>query len=183
MPASIRKALVTAFAAIPMFSTPPGADQDAWIKTGQGIREKSLALVHIQAFTISHWVRVRPTAPSRSIMIDLDSDKKFVLRMLRDVGANRMKEMFRDAFTLNGYRDASLIDAFLAALTRDLVKGDQITIAYTARAQTTLISLQDGGSATLHGRDFMRATWRIWYGKTDQPTLGEALISNLRAGE
>lgn len=183
MPASIHKALVTAFAAIPMFSNPPGADQDAWIQTGQGVREKSLSLVHVQAYAISHWVRVRPPTPGRLIMIDLEADKKFILKMLRDVGASRMKEMFRDAFELNGCRDTAQIDAFLVALTRNLVKGDQITIAYIAKTQTTVISLRNGGSATLHGRDFMRATWSIWFGKTDQPSLGEALISRLRTGE
>lgn len=182
MPAGIRKVTLMAFAAIPMFSNPLGADQEAWVQTGEGIREKHLGLVHIQAYTISHWVRVRPSTPSRSVMIDLETDKKFLLGMLRDVGANRMKEMFRDAFVLNGSRDMTQIDDFLTVLTRDLVKGDQITIAYIAKTQTISISLRNGGSATLHGRDFMRATWSIWFGKTDQPSLGEALISKWRAG-
>jgi len=158
-------------------------ERPGWIHTGEGVREKHLALIHIQAYSISHWVRTRPPAVTRSAMIDLEEDKQFTLRMLRDVGVGRMKGMFRDAFALNRYRDQTKIEAFLAALTRDLAKGDQITVAYTPQGVTTSISLQGGGTATVQGKDFMRATWSIWFGQSDQPALGEALVSKLRTGK
>lgn len=161
----------------------PAVNQPGWILTGEGIREKNLALVHIQAYAISHWVRMRPPAISHTAMVEQEGDKQFSLRMLRDVGAGRMKGMFRDAFALNGYRDKSRIEAFLAALTRDLAKGDQITIAYAPQGATTTISLHGGGTAAVQGKDFMQATWSIWFWQSDQPALGEALVSKLRSGK
>lgn len=183
MPTGIRTTIVVVLAVGRMLSSQPAIGQGGWIHTGEGIREKNLALVHIQAYSISHWVRTRPPAVTRSAMIDLEADKQFTLQMLRDVGVGRMKGMFRDAFVLNGYRDRARIEAFLDALTRDLANGDQITVAYTPQGATTLISLHGGGTATVQGKDFMRATWSIWFGQSDQPALGEALISKLRTGK
>lgn len=180
MPIGIRTILTLVLAGGALLSSQPAAGQAGWVHTGEGVREKNLALVHIQAYAISHWVRARPTTVTRSAMIDLEADKQFTLRMLRDVGVGRMKGMFRDAFALNGYRDQARIEAFLAALTRDLAKGDQITVSYALLGQATTIALQGGGSATLKGADFMRATWSIWFGQSDQPALSEALISRLR---
>lgn len=180
MSTGIRTALVAALSVAPLLSSQPAVNQAGWIQTGEGIREKNLALVRIQAYAIGHWVRTRPPVVTLSAMIDQEADKQFTLRMLRDVGVGRMKGMFRDAFALNGYRDKPRIEAFLAALTRDLVKGDQITIAYAPQSATTTISLHGGGTAAVQGKDFMRATWSIWFGQSDQPALGEALVSKLR---
>lgn len=182
MPIGIRTTMAVMLTAGSMLSSQPAVGLAGWIHTGEGVREKNLALVQIQAYAISHWIRTRPPAVTRSAMIDLEADKQFTLRMLRNVGAGRMKGMFRDSFVLNGYRDQARIEAFLAALTRDLAKGDQITIAYTQQGATTSISLHGGGTATVQGKDFMRATWSIWFGQSDQPALGEALVSKLRPG-
>ncbi|MBI2391667.1 MAG: hypothetical protein HYV09_18910 [Deltaproteobacteria bacterium] len=38
---------------------------------------------------------------------------------------------------------------------------------------------QGRATATVAGHDFMRATWSHWFGKTDQPELGAALMSKL----
>lgn len=183
LPIGIRTAVAMMLAVGPMLSNRPVEGQVGWIQTGEGIREKSLALVHIQAYAISHWVRARSPVVTPSAMIDLEANKQFTIRMLRAVGTGRMKGMFRDAFALNGYRDKPKIEAFLAALTRDLAKDDQITIAYTPQGATTSISLHGGGTATLQGKDFMRATWSIWFGQSDQPALGESLVSKLRTGK
>jgi len=176
----IPEVMAIVLAVCPTLPSPPGGGQEIWIQTGEGIREKNFALVHIQAYTISHWVKTQPSTSTRSAMIDLEADKRFSIRMLRDVGASRMKGMFRDAFALNGYRDLAKVETFLAAFTRDFTNGDRVEIAYVAEGQTTSISVQGGGSATLQGRDFMRAVWSLWFGQTDQPALGEALISGQR---
>jgi hypothetical protein len=33
------------------------------------------------------------------------------------------------------------------------------------------------GSATVPGEEFMKATWSIWFGKIDQPNLGDSLLN------
>ncbi|WP_005036615.1 chalcone isomerase family protein [Holophaga foetida] len=183
MPIGIRTTMAVVLATGSMVPGQTVIGRPGWIHTGEGVREKNLALIHVQAYAISHWVRMRPPAITRFAMIDLEEDKQFTIRMLRDVGVLRMKGMFRDAFALNGYRDQARIETFLAALTRDLAKDDQITVAYTPQGATTSISLQGCGTATVQGKDFMRATWSIWFGQSDQPALGEALVSKLRTGK
>jgi hypothetical protein len=39
--------------------------------------------------------------------------------------------------------------------------------------------VKDGTSATVAGQDFMKAVWSIWFGKIDQPSMGDQLISLL----
>jgi len=41
------------------------------------------------------------------------------------------------------------------------------------------VTVQGGGTATIPGVDFMKAVWSIWFGKIDQPALGDALIRNI----
>src|SRR5690349_9178978 len=81
----------------------------------------------------------------------------------------------REAYEMNGYGDAAKIAAFTNALSaKELKEGDAVTIRYDAARKTTTIS-GPGGSATVAGEDFMRATWSIWFGKIDQPELGDHL--------
>jgi len=35
------------------------------------------------------------------------------------------------------------------------------------------------GNASVGGADFMKAVWSIWFGKIDQPSLGDAMIANM----
>jgi hypothetical protein len=43
------------------------------------------------------------------------------------------------------------------------------------------VTLQVQGKAPvyLEGTDYMKATWSIWFGRSDDPELGDALISKL----
>ena len=43
-----------------------------------------------------------------------------------------------------------------------------------ANKATTIVS--PAGTATVRGEEFMKATWSIWFGKIDQPALGDSLI-------
>ena len=38
---------------------------------------------------------------------------------------------------------------------------------------------QNGGTTTVAGIDFMKATWKVWLGNIDPPSLGDRLIANL----
>jgi hypothetical protein len=39
--------------------------------------------------------------------------------------------------------------------------------------------VQGQGAASVDGVDFMKAVWSIWFGKIDQPSLGDQLISRI----
>lgn len=39
--------------------------------------------------------------------------------------------------------------------------------------------IQGMGSATIGGVDFMKAVWSLWFGKIDQPRLGDDLMSKM----
>ena len=52
-------------------------------------------------------------------------------------------------------------------------------ITYDSAAKTTTFWEQNGGSATVAGVDFMKATWRVWFGNIDPPSIGDRLIANL----
>lgn len=176
--------LVTASAAIlltlaPALASALDPDKDGWFHTGDGVREKTVLLVSVRAYTIGHWTKKLPAKKSKQAVIDLDADKKIVFVMLRDVGASKIKTMFRDAYELNGYGDKAKIDTFVGVFTKELTKGTRTTISYDAATKATTVTMQGGGTATVAGHDFMRATWSHWFGKTDQPALGDALISKL----
>ncbi len=169
-------------AAVPLIASLAVAlepDKDGWFHTGSGVREKSVAFVHVKAYTIDHWVKKLPDKKSKQAVIDLDADKRVAFTMLRDVGEGKIKGMFRDAFEDNGYNNKAKIDAFVGAFTKELTKGTRTTIVYDSTAKTTTVTMQGGGTATVQGTDFMRATWSVWFGKTDQPALGDALIAKL----
>jgi hypothetical protein len=54
-----------------------------------------------------------------------------------------------------------------------------VTITYNSATKQTTFWEQGGGTQVVDGLDFMKATWSIWFGKIDQPSLGDALISKL----
>lgn len=152
---------------------------DGWFHTGSGVRVKKVVFVEIRAYVIGHAMKALPATKSKQAVIDLDTDKRFTYRMLRDVGADRMKKMFRDAFAENGYADAGAIASFVSAFRADLKEGDATTILYDSAKKATTITTASGGLATIAGLAFMRATWSLWFGKLDQPALGDQLISKL----
>jgi len=152
---------------------------DGWYHTGDGVRVKTVVFVEIRAYVISHYMRTLPGTKSKQAVMEIDTEKRFAFRMLRDVGAGKIKNMFRDAYALNGYADAAAIGAFVGVFTADLKEKQTTTISYDAAAQATTVTTEGGGTATVRGLAFMRATWSLWFGKTDQPQLGDALISKI----
>jgi hypothetical protein len=98
-----------------------------------------------------------------------------------------MKNAFREAFKLNGYGDNGKIEQFVGALgsgdvaewEKDKKMPPSMTIVYNAGSQTTSINVPGHGNASVGGVDFMKAVWSIWYGKIDQPTMGDELIGAL----
>lgn len=154
-------------------------EKDGWYRTGDGVRVKTVLFVKVRAYAISHYMKTLPATKSKAAVIALDTDKQFAFQMLRDVGADKIKGMFRDAFALNGYTDAAAIGAFVGAFTADLKEKQTTTILYDSAHQSTTVTAGGGGTATIRGLAFMQAAWSLWFGKSDQPELGDDLISRI----
>jgi hypothetical protein len=153
---------------------------DGWFHTGDGIRVKTVAFVNFKVYAIGHDMKELPGAKSKQAVIDMDTTKRFTWRMMRDVEASKIQNAIKEAFAANGFADGGRIGQFVGAFNGDLKEGQFVTITYDSGSKATTIRvLGGGGSATINGVDFMKATWSIWFGKIDQPSLGDALISKM----
>ena len=179
---------VLVFGALSAFAS--GAYAEGWINAGSALRTKTVAFVNVKVYTVTSLIKERPKERSKAGMINAEVDKQLLLYMQRDVPTDKMKTAFRDAFKMNGYGDAGKIEQFVGALgTGDVVEWEQqkgkpppppsVTIYYSSKAQTTTITVPGHGSATVAGVDFMKAVWSIWYGKIDQPQIGDHLTAAL----
>lgn len=162
------------------FLTPKSASAQAgWIHTGDAVRTKSVGPFTAKVYSIRHDMKEK-VAKSKPAVIEADVDKKFTWRMLRDVDSKKIQKALQEAFALNGYGDGGKIGQFVGAFNKDEVKEDSaVVITYNAANKTTTIWVQNAGSATIGGADFMKAVWSIWFGKIDQPSMGDQLISKL----
>jgi hypothetical protein len=153
--------------------------KNGYYHTGDGIRVKSIAFLKLKIYVIGHDMRELPAAKTKRAVIDADVDKRIAWRMLRDAGGDRLQGILRDSFAKNNYADASKIGAFLAAFRGGLKENDTVVITYAAASKSTLVQVQGAPPVTLPGIEFMKATWSIWFGNSDDPELGNALISKL----
>ena len=151
---------------------------DGWTLTGSGIRVKTVAIIDVNVYAISHYMKQLPPSKSKRAVIDMDTGKKFVWTMKRDVDHDKIIKALRDAFAMNGYTDKGKIGQFLGAFKAELKEKAQVTIVYDSDRKTTTVTTPSG-SASVAGADFMKGVWSIWFGKIDQPKLGDQLISKL----
>jgi hypothetical protein len=156
-------------------------DERGWYTTGNGVRKKKVGPFSAEVYSITHFMRELPPSRSKAAVIAAETDKAFVWQTLRDLDASQITNALRDAYAMNGYGDRPKIDAFLAAFTKKEPKGTKVQITYAAGPKTTTLKVSNDGTATIPGSDFMRATWSIWFGKIDQPSLGDDLIKNIPA--
>jgi len=163
-----------------VFSLAGSAMADGWIHTGDAVRTKSVGPFTAKVYAIRHDMKEKPATKSKQAVIDADVDKKFTWKMLRDVDSSKIKKALQDAFGQNGFGDGGKIGQFVGAFNKDEVKENSaVVISYNAGAKSVSIWVQNGGSATIGGADFMKAVWSIWLGKIDQPSMGDQLIANL----
>ena len=162
----------------PSATAQPAPDKEGWIKTGEGVRKKTVVFVTVDVYAIAHFMK-KTTTKSKQAVIDAQTDKKFVWTMLRDVDQGKIEEALRDAYAMNGYTDKPKIDKFIGAFFDDLKKGAHVTITYDAAQLQTSVFVEGGGAATVPSEAFMKGTWSIWFGKIDQPSLGDDLIKYL----
>jgi hypothetical protein len=153
---------------------------DGMVHTGDSVRVKSIGPFTAKVYAIRHDMKERPAQKSKQAVIDADVDKKFTWTMLRDVDSSKIQKALREAFAMNGFGDRGRIEQFVGAFNKEEVKEKSaVVITYNAAAKTTTIWVQNGGSVTVPGQDFMKAVWSIWFGKIDQPAMGDQLISKL----
>jgi hypothetical protein len=153
--------------------------QGEWTHTGTGIRVKTVAVVDVNVYEIKHFMKQLPPAKTRQAVIEMDTGKKFAWTMLRDVDHEKIKTALKDAFAMNGYSDAGKIGQFMGAFKGELKEKSHVHIVYDADKKETTVTVDGGGSATVGGVEFMKAVWSIWFGKIDQPKLGDQLISKI----
>ena len=153
---------------------------DGMIHTGDSVRTKSVGPFSAKVYAIRHDMKEKPATKSKQSVIDVDVDKKFTWRMLRDVETGKIKKALTEALQMNGFNDAARTGQFVGAFKQEEIKENQtVVISYNAGAKSVTISVQGGAAAVIAGADFMKAVWSIWLGKIDQPSMGEQLISLL----
>jgi hypothetical protein len=153
---------------------------DGMVHTGDAVRTKSVGPFTAKVYAIRHDMKEKPPTKSKQAVIEAAMDKKFTCVMLRDVDSKKIQNALRDAFKMNGFGDGARIEQFVGAFNKEEVKEKSSwVISYNAGAKTTTIWVKDGSSANVVGEDFMKAVWSIWFGKIDQPSMGDQLISLL----
>ncbi len=65
--------------------------------TGTGVRVRTIGVVNIDVYRISHYMDQLPATKSKEAVIDMDTGKKFVWTMLRDVDRASIVKALRDA--------------------------------------------------------------------------------------
>jgi hypothetical protein len=174
----VRASVFVLFAFALSLALTSSASAEDYKLTGSGIRVKTVAFIDFNVYEIRHHMREFPATKSKPAVIEKETGKKFTWTMLRDVDHERIEKALRDAFAMNGYADAPKIDAFVGAFKGELKKGATVTISYDPEKKSVSVTTP-GGSARVEGSSFMRAVWSIWFGKIDQPKLGDELISKL----
>lgn len=153
---------------------------EGMIHTGDAVRTKSVGPFTAKVFAIRHDMAERPATKSKQAVIDAEVDKKFTWKMLRDVDSSKIKKALIEGLQMNGFNDAGRSGQFVSAFKQEEVKEDTIVvIKYTAASKSVTIWVQGGATVTVAGQDFMKGVWSIWFGRIDQPTLGDQLISKL----
>jgi hypothetical protein len=166
-----------ALAVTNLWALEPGAD--GYYKTGEGIRVKTVVLVDVNVYRITHYMKQLPASKSKRAVIDMDTDKKFAWTMMRDVDNEKIQGALKDAFAMNGYTDQAKISKFTGAFSGELKENARVTIAYSSDKKSVSVTVGGGRSATIEGVEFMKAVWSIWLGKIDQSKLGVQLIGAL----
>ena len=158
----------------------PVAFADAMIYTGNAVRTKSVGPFTAKVYSIRHDMKEKPANKSKQAVIDADVDKKFTWRMLRDVDCAKIKKALTEALQMNGWTDAARTAQLVGAFNKEELKENAaVVISYNATVKSVTIWVQNMGTATIAGQDFMKAVWSIWLGKIDQPSMGDQLISKL----
>ncbi len=182
---TLRRAfLKSSLAAVAVLALAPSAfalerGATGWFHTGDSIRKKKVLVKWFDVYAIGHDMKELPPAKSKQAVIDLDVGKRFTWKMLRDVGNEKIQDALKEAFDMNGYKDGGKIGQFVSAFKSEIKENQYVVITYDSDKKTTTIQVQGQGTVSVPGVDFMKAVWSIWFGKIDQGSLGDDLISKI----
>ena len=160
---------------------------DDWVLTGTGMRVKSIAFVDIKVYEISHYMKSVPDAvkgaadvgAKKAAVVAADVGKKFVWSVKRDLPQEKVQTFIREAFAMNGYSDQGKIEKYVSAFAGELKEGSTVTIEYVPGDAAKVNVTTGAGSASIDGKDFGQAVWKIYFGKIDPPSLGDKLVSKI----
>ncbi len=153
---------------------------DGYFHTGFGTRVKHIPIIgDVNVYDIGHAMKDLPPTKSKQAVIDMDTSKYFAWTMRRDVGEEKIQNALREAYQMNGYGDTAKINQALSVFNKELTENSTVKISYDSGAKATTFAVGGGPSTTIGGIEFMKATWSIWFGKIDQPSLGDQLIKNI----
>ena len=133
--------------------------------TGTGLRKKAWFKVYAACFYVRSDVELGED-PYASFIAD-DYEKVIVMRFLRDVGADKIANAFREGIrkTLPEGHDEAL-DAFLGLFTAPVQNGQELTLSYTPGGG--LEASQEGRPlGSLDDPAVIAALWATWFG--DEP--------------
>jgi hypothetical protein len=82
-------------------------DKDGFFHTGEGIRIKKVAFIHVKVYDIVSLVKQLPPSKSKEAMISLDADKKLAWKLLRTVDSEKIRKSLRESYAKNGYGEQS----------------------------------------------------------------------------
>jgi Chalcone isomerase-like len=161
---------------------PSGADErprkDGFLHTGSAVRTKAVTIVRVKLYAIRHDIKCSVAKEAQAIVL-ARCDKRFSLRFLRDMDAEKLREHFSAGFKLNGFADHDKQEAFLAAFKSEFHEGQTLQIRYAPEPAQLTIELPNGAQITVAGAELMKAVWSLWFGKSDQEGLADSLMSNL----
>lgn len=152
--------------------------QEAFTKTGEGVRVKNIAFINVNVYYIVHQMKGKLPGKNPQAIIDAEQEKTFWLSMMRDIDSQKIVGAIQEAYIKNGYNNPANGQQLFSVITGELKQGDNLTLYYNPASKTTTCTFK-GRSATVAGSDFMKATWSIWFGKIDQPGLTQALMANI----
>ncbi len=124
---------------------------------GAGIRKKFVIKVYAGGLYVAQ--------PSRDAgaVVAADAPKRVRMVFLRDVDKKTILETYREGFAANGAAALTgKLDQIAPALA-DMKSGGEMTVTFEPGKGTT-VTAAGGGSATVEGKDFADAMFRLWLG-------------------
>jgi long-chain acyl-CoA synthetase len=144
------------------------------VLNGAGYRKKLFVKVYIGALYLSEPI------PYLDRILDATTPRVMHLHFVREVGADKMADAWRDGFAANHstFEMRALSDrlAQFNRMMQDMKTNDVLRIELLPRGDTR-VWINDAQRGTVQGADFQRALLRVWLGNKPADTdLKQALL-------
>jgi hypothetical protein len=148
----------------------PGLPVGKLYLTGAGLREKKIALFHVNVYIAASYIDHAGGLPAGAPMDGIQKSKVNALQLtfLRNLSAEQVRGAFVESLKKNGSDVTSpAIQGILSKLDSEMPKGSTLTlfgIEHAAR-QTLSIETPTGAVVTGDGPNLATQFWRIWFGE------------------